>query len=324
MKSFDYNFDKSVTPYVILFFIITFTLESLFHYLMDLASLHQTSNILIHAAIDVCLIGGIGYIFFYYYNKDKRKMQEYINRSKRSEALGLVASGMAHEINNNLMKITGYADIALSNANLEEKTKQSIISLKKIASQTGQTINQLLTYTGNTSISSVWIDLNRLLINALDSMRSIIPNTVSVNFDLNHNIPKIHIDQALIKQVVTNLVENAKDAIEDDHGNITISTGISYVEKSDISDSNFEYNLYPGEFVYFEISDTGIGIDPEDYERIFEPFFTTKFIGKGLGLAVVLGILRAHQAVIQVTSEKGEGSSFKILLPVAEPDKGIN
>ncbi|MHA2027782.1 MAG: two-component system sensor histidine kinase NtrB [Candidatus Kariarchaeaceae archaeon] len=247
---------------------------------------------------------------------DRKKIEQQLFVIQKLGTIGKLAGGMAHEINNNLMKIIGYADLALLDTNLGEKTTTNITSLKEFATQTGNTIDQLLIYTGNTSMSSDWTDLNDLIIGAFNPLRAALPNTISVNFDIGQNIPHARMDQAMIKQVVVNLIENAIDAIGDNRGNISISSGKIQIDKYFISDSNFEYNLRPGEFVYFEISDTGIGIEVEEFESIFDPFFTTKFIGRGLGLAVVSGILRAHNAAIQVKSEKGKGSWFKILLPV--------
>jgi CheY-like chemotaxis protein len=118
--------------------------------------------------------------------------------------------------------------------------------------------------------------------------------------------------------VVINLITNASESLEDHKGDIIISTGLAYCEREDLSQSFLDDNLPEGEYVYLEVTDTGKGMDAHACAKIFDPFYTTKFVGRGLGLASVLGIVRGHKGAIQVRSELGEGTSIRILLPAIE------
>src|SRR5262249_3634316 len=123
-------------------------------------------------------------------------------------------------------------------------------------------------------------------------------------------------------QVVMNLITNASEAIGDHPGTITIRTGTSQVSHDYLTELYFDEQLPEGRYVFLEVSDTGCGIDQETKKRIFDPFFTTKFTGRGLGLAAVLGIVRGHNGAINLYSEVGRGTTFKVLIPSSEKKIG--
>jgi CheY-like chemotaxis protein len=143
-----------------------------------------------------------------------------------------------------------------------------------------------------------------------------ISKKVVIKYNLFSNLPSVMADATQMRQVVMNLITNASEAIAEVSGVVTLSTGVMDCDdeyfKGVVGDSEF----HPaGQYVYLEVSDTGCGMDPETMSRIFDPFFTTKFTGRGLGLAAVLGIVRGHKGALRVYSEKGRGTTFKILLP---------
>jgi len=129
-------------------------------------------------------------------------------------------------------------------------------------------------------------------------------------------LPRIKADATQLRQVLMNLVINASDAIGDRSGVISVQTGIVKAERAYLEQALLAAELAPGDYVYAEISDTGSGMSEETLSHIFEPFFTTKFSGRGLGLAAVLGIVRGHLGALRVQSALGEGSRFRLLLPV--------
>jgi two-component system, cell cycle sensor histidine kinase and response regulator CckA len=133
--------------------------------------------------------------------------------------------------------------------------------------------------------------------------------------NLSENLPAIEADATQVRQVVMNLITNAAEAIGDQSGVITITTSVMNCDRRYLSSSYFEGNAREGEYVFVEVTDTGCGMDKETLNKIFEPFFTTKFTGRGLGLAAVHGIVRSHQGALKVYSEKGHGTTFKVLFP---------
>ena len=149
-------------------------------------------------------------------------------------------------------------------------------------------------------------------------VKTIITKKAVLNISLQENIPFINADPSQISQVIMNLIINSSDAIGDNKGVISISTGSAVLTVNIFQRLELFNELVTGKYVYFEISDTGCGISPEEKDRIFEPFFTTKFTGRGLGLSAVLGIVRSHKGSIKIYSEKDRGSNFKVLIPAAE------
>jgi len=146
-------------------------------------------------------------------------------------------------------------------------------------------------------------------------IESSIPRNIRINAALNENIPFIEADRGQVQQVVMNLILNAAEAFGDKTGTITLSTGAMWYGEENLKACVFDEKPAPGNFVWFEITDTGCGMDEKTKEKIFEPFFTTKFIGRGLGLAAIHGILRNHGGNVFVKSEVGTGTTFRVLLP---------
>jgi CheY-like chemotaxis protein len=138
-----------------------------------------------------------------------------------------------------------------------------------------------------------------------------------LQFNPHRHLPAIEADATQIRQVIMNLVINASEAIGENNGTITITTGYLDCDQSYLRSSLMQDAQKEGLYVYFEVLDTGCGMDNETLAKIFDPFFTTKFTGRGLGMAAVLGIVRGHKGVIKVSSEVGKGTSFKVLLPAS-------
>jgi CheY-like chemotaxis protein len=139
-----------------------------------------------------------------------------------------------------------------------------------------------------------------------------------VTFNLGSNLPPIDADASQIRQAVTNIVLNASEALGDDEGAITVSTGAGLCTRDELVDEWLHVDLAEGVYVWMEVADSGAGMDAETLARIFDPFFSTKFTGRGLGLPAVLGIVRGHQGLIKVRSAPGKGASFRMLFPVSK------
>jgi CheY-like chemotaxis protein len=167
------------------------------------------------------------------------------------------------------------------------------------------------------------IDLGRLVEEMGYLLKASLPKNVVVKYHLAPGLPIIEGDPTQLRQVVMNLITNAADAIGGTRsGIVTVNTSVIHAERAYLEGMLLDDALVPGNYVSLEVSDTGCGMTPETRAKIFDPFFTTKFTGRGLGLAAVLGIMRAHKGAIKVYSEPGRGSTFKILLPAleGEPD----
>ena len=136
-----------------------------------------------------------------------------------------------------------------------------------------------------------------------------------LKYDLAANLPTIQADSAQARQLVMNLVTNASDAIGEKPGVITVATGVVEADRAYLAEAHPGPDLPEGHCVYVEVSDTGCGMDEETKANIFDPFFTTKLVGRGLGLAAVLGIVRGHRGAIKIDSEPGRGSTFRVLFP---------
>jgi CheY-like chemotaxis protein len=139
-----------------------------------------------------------------------------------------------------------------------------------------------------------------------------------IEYDLASGLPPVEADAQSFQQVVTNLILNASDALGDKKGVIKVSTGSIYADREYLDSIHLGHDIPEGDYIYFEVADTGAGMTDEVRNKIFEPFYSTKFTGRGLGLPSVFGIIKAHEGAIDVTSEVGKGSAFRVLVPVSE------
>ena len=148
-------------------------------------------------------------------------------------------------------------------------------------------------------------------------LETIISKKATLHCAFATELPAIEADITQLRQIVMNLITNASDALADQKGTISIRTDVVRVTRDYLADTYLDDDLPEGEYVYLEISDSGIGMTKEVKQRIFDPFFTTKFTGRGLGLAAVLGIVRSHRGALKVESEPGRGTVFKVMFPSA-------
>jgi CheY-like chemotaxis protein len=164
----------------------------------------------------------------------------------------------------------------------------------------------------------VALDLGEEVREMADILKVSISKKVALSFDFADDLAAAEADPAQMRQVILNLIVNASEAIGDREGTITVRTGMADADRAYLDRSLPGEQLSAGRYVYLEVADTGCGMRPEILERIFDPFFTTKFAGRGLGLAVVLGIVRRHRGAVRVDSEPGKGTTFRVLLPIAQ------
>jgi CheY-like chemotaxis protein len=149
-------------------------------------------------------------------------------------------------------------------------------------------------------------------------LQSAISKRAGLSLDLADDLPLIAADATQVRQVFMNLLTNASDALGELNGEIVLRTGTMHADGDFLAQCLAADGVTPGEFVFVEVSDTGVGMNSETLARIFDPFFTTKFTGRGLGLAATLGIVRGHRGALHVQSALGQGTTFRVLFPAAE------
>jgi PAS domain S-box-containing protein len=247
---------------------------------------------------------------------ERKKLEEQLRETAKMESVGLMAGGIAHDFNNLLVGVIGNASIVEESLNpsspLRSKLKDAIHSAERIADLT----NQLLAYAGKGRYVVGLVNLSGLIREEAMLLEATTPKNVKLEFTLLP-VPSVEADVSQIQQVMANLVINAVEAIGDKAGLVSVATGLKEIDDAYRAARLKGFSIRPGSFVTITVRDTGSGMDRETQARIFDPFFTTKFLGRGLGLSAVLGIVRAHRGALEVTSVPGLGSTFELLFPVA-------
>ncbi len=253
-------------------------------------------------------------------DEERARLQAQVQDARKLESLRILAGGVAHDFNNILMAIIGNAELALSRMEPDSPLRHFVDEIEAAASRAAVLSRQMLTYSGHAALKVEPIDLSLLVQRMSLVLRSSVSSRAALHYELGGSPCAVLGDASQLEQVLVSLAVNASDALGDTPGIITIRTGVLEADEDDLAQAHaMDRHLRPGAYAFLEVSDTGCGMDPEVQSRIFEPFFSTKFAGRGLGLAAALGTVRAHHGAIQVTSEPGGGSTFRVLLPVADP-----
>ncbi len=243
------------------------------------------------------------------------RIEQQMLHVQKLESLGVLAGGIAHDFNNIIAAILGNADLAMLRLSPESPARDNVARIEQAARRAADLARQMLAYSGKGRFVIEPIDCNALITEMEHMLGVSISKKAVMRFDLAHGLPPFEGDATQIRQVIMNLVINASEAIGDRSGVIAVTTGAMECDRAYLSRVWMTDALPEGLYVYFEVADTGCGMDRETIEKIFDPFFSTKFTGRGLGMAAVLGIIRGHKGAINVYSEPGKGSNFKILLP---------
>jgi two-component system, cell cycle sensor histidine kinase and response regulator CckA len=230
------------------------------------------------------------------------------------QAIGTLAGGVAHDFNNILTAILGNLELAMLKSDPSTSNWKNLLNIKQVAERAVDLIGQLLLFSRKQPMEFAPIDLNRIVRGLGKMLQRVIGEDVTIQMELDSQLKPVYGSTINMEQVVLNLAVNARDAMPRG-GTIVISTGnVTY----DRNGSMGMPQTQSGEAVCLTVTDSGGGMDKSVLPHIFEPFYSTKEEGKGtgLGLAVVYGIIQEHQGWIQVESEKGRGSSFRVYLPV--------
>ncbi len=247
--------------------------------------------------------------------EERQRMEKKLLETQKLESLGVLAGGIAHDFNNLLTGVLGNASLARKDAPANSPMLHHLERIEKAATRAADLCKQMLAYAGKGQFVVEDIDLNTLVRETTQMMESSLSKGVVLQSQLADGLPCVNADGTQLRQIVMNLVINAAEAIGAKGGTVTIATRLTHPERSFFADTLAAPEKPEGDYVLLEVSDTGSGMTPETLGRIFDPFFTTKFTGRGLGLAAVLGIVRAHQGVLKVSSEPEKGTTFQILFP---------
>ena len=244
------------------------------------------------------------------------KLEAQLRQAQKMEAIGTLAGGIAHDFNNILGAMIGFTEMALYDSP-QPSAKRRLESALEACDRAKKLVAQILTFSRQSEQERRPLDVNIITKEAIKFLRSSIPSTISIDVNITSTPNTVFADPTQVHQILMNLCTNAAHAMRETGGHMTIG-----LERVDVDSTSLFHDprLKPGQYVRMSVSDTGHGIDPSLIERIYDPFFTTKEVGQGtgLGLSVVYGIVKSYEGAINVYSEPGKGTTFKVYLPRIE------
>jgi two-component system, chemotaxis family, CheB/CheR fusion protein len=246
----------------------------------------------------------------------ERDMERMLQHAQRLESLGLLAGGIAHDFNNLLMGIAGHSDLLLDEMSPDNPYRPGVEQIELLTRRAGELVNQLVIYAGQGQMQSELLDLNHLLHEMEPLLASIVPKQQFISYSYAVGGAWLNADSAQMRQIIMNLVVNAAEA-SSRHDTLQVRIETEYLAMDRLR--SISPDLAVGNYVVLEVEDQGSGISAGIRDRIFDPFFSTRGSGRGLGLAVVQGIVHRHMGAISLISEIGQGTRCRIYLPGALP-----
>jgi PAS domain S-box-containing protein len=251
-------------------------------------------------------------------DKERRRLEAKALHTEKLESLGVMAGGIAHDFNNLLTVMVGNASLAARLLPPDSEAAPFLEEIDKAGRRAADLAQRMLDYAGKTRPVFAHLRLDDMARDLSTVQRPALSRKATLVLDLAS--AEVSGDHTQVRQVMMNLITNASDALGADAGTITVRVGLRDMDSASLSSPYIPDEPAAGTYAFMQIEDTGSGMSPELLARIFDPFFTTKFTGRGLGLAAVLGIVRAHKGSISATSEPGRGSVFTVYLPAAAPE----
>ena len=241
---------------------------------------------------------------------DRLNLEAQLRQAQKLEAVGRLAAGVAHDFNNLLTVIQGHAQLARARNDVSPAQAKSLEAVSSAAQRATALTRQLLTFSRQQPMQSKPLDLNKTISDLTKMLMLLLNEKIDLKYDFAPDLPTISADVTMMEQVAMNLVVNASDAMPTG-GSLTVGTKAVEIDEAYVRNNP---EARAGHFICLAVSDTGSGMDAATQARIFEPFFTTKAVGKGtgLGLATVYGIVKQHEGWIELSSEVGKGTTFKI------------
>ena len=248
--------------------------------------------------------------------EERRLLEAQIQQAQKLESLGLLAGGIAHDLNNTLVGVQGNACIALEQLPQGTDLHRRLQRIVTACERASKVIQQMLAYAGHVTCETSALDLNHLIEDTLEFMHASVPKSVTIRTRLEAELAAVDGDSGQLQHVITNLLVNAVEAIGEAPGQITMSTELVAFDAEELGRVYPGQELVPGAFARLRVEDTGRGMSAETLRRIFEPFFSQKGAGRGLGLSAMRGIVRAHRGGIVVDSQPGRGTRFTVVFPI--------
>lgn len=246
---------------------------------------------------------------------EHRRLEEEMQQARRLESMAAMAAGFAHDVNNLVMAVLSNASLALAELPESTPARDTLLRLEIDADRAARLCAQLLAYSGEGKFSLERIELNAFVRDLMPLIETGDPGAIQPRLILTHGVPPIEADRTQLQQAVMNLLANAREALRDSSGRLSIAT---YPARTDTLTQDafcFGATLPDGPCACLSVEDTGCGMDEETLSRAFDPFFSTKDPSRGLGLAAVLGIVRAHRGAVLVETEPTRGSKFTLVFP---------
>ncbi len=269
------------------------------------------------ASAEVVTFAGRECVLWTCYDLTERSNREiHARQAQKLEAITKLAAGFAHDFNNLLCVIQGHTSLLQTEPTMEPSSLTSLKQITTAAERGANLTRQLLTFSRKQVIKPNTLDLNLVIHGMSNMLLRTLGEDIALRFDFSGDVPLIQADTGMLEQIIMNLVMNARDAMPKG-GQVTVHTSAFAVDAHYV---RLKPEARVGNFACLSVADTGRGLEPSAVNRIFEPFFTTKDVGKGsgLGLATAYGIVQQHKGWIEVVSQPGQGTTFKIFLPATD------
>jgi len=245
--------------------------------------------------------------------EEKLLLEQQFQQAQKLESLGVMAGGIAHDFNNILAIIMGSCSLITMDPN---NAKEFIRHIETAAERAAAFCRQMMAYAGKASLARAQVNTWTLVDEMVTMLKITTQQNVVIKADLAADIPFIMGDASQLRQVVMNLIINAAEAISEAEGEIDIKLTKAEIKADQPEKDHLGLIIPAGRYILFEVIDNGCGMDEQIRRKIFEPFYTTKFSGRGLGMSAVLGIIKAHKGALQLESHPGQGTTFRVYLPV--------
>jgi two-component system, cell cycle sensor histidine kinase and response regulator CckA len=255
-------------------------------------------------------------------DQERLEMERRILELQRLDSLGVMAGGIAHDFNNMLMIIIGNLDMAIAEIDPSSGILRCLEEVRKASVRATERVHQILAYSGKSHFVPAPVEINPVVDEVIGILGAGMPAAIRLNAHPDGENPTVAGDRTQLTQVVISLITNAWEAIDPETGGtVTVSTGFETCDAESLKETvvdvwmGYEDALKSGRYAFLEVTDNGRGMDDQVRRRLFEPFFSTKFQGRGLGLAAVMGIVKAHGGFIRVTSRPEHGTVVRVLFP---------